>query len=73
MTFAAVYTDEGSVGTCIDPYFTNMWLRILLFSTMEEAVAFLVGEILPIGRKNPMWRIATSVDNDGYGDVIDYT
>ncbi len=73
MKVAAVYTDEGPVGTCIDPYFTSMWLKIQLFPTMEEAVAFLAGELLPIGRKNPMWRLATSVDNDGYGDVIDYT
>ena len=77
MIFAAVYTDEGPSGTCVEPYFMSAWLRVQLFSTMVETRTFIGNRSPPIGRKNPMWRIATPWTgnglNDGFGTVIDHT
>lgn len=76
--FAAIYQDEGPSEPCEcgqSCLITSPWFKVHLFDTADEAQDFVTrwsAEVLEY-RRRARWTIASTVEDDGYANLVDHS
>jgi hypothetical protein len=72
--FAAVYQDEGPSGISAQSMsLTSPWFKMYLFDTADEAREFAKNIGTLESRRRPRWTIASTVEDDGYHELVDHS